>query len=491
MKKRVLILTVAVLILLAAIPFAAAAENKLGKKIEGFEVTAKELKNGVVTLREDSEAGDPYVLFIDSDKDWKATLENTKLVKFSDQMLVGSMRVPAEVKNEKEASGEANTPSYLTLEIAAVPAPGQTLTQKLTFTVGEETSEYEIRMTAPAPKFELKCTGLSGSKIVFDKSAEKGEELVVLIESDLAWSAELEDASFVRFSVPTGFVGGLFASIESDTRASGSEQSAMVYAIKLDTPAAKGTTSSVKMSIRVGNEIKIYTISQTKPDDPATPTPTVKPTEAPDPVLKVKNDHISGKTMTLDEDASAGDSYTLIISADTDWKAELADSKFVVLEKGVDDKYKSATVKDTRNASGAAGKTLALSVTLLDPPEAGESKSTKLTFHIGSKTVTYKIRMNEPEATPEPTEEPTPEPTATPEPTPEPTAEPTAEPTEEPTAKPTDTPEPVLTAEPTEAPVQPGPSAQTFPLWAVIIGGAIVLAGCIIGMVLLVVRRRK
>ena len=81
MKKRVLILTVAVLILLAAIPFAAAAENKLGKKIEGFEVTAKELKNGVVTLREDSEAGDPYVLFIDSDKDWKATLENTKLVK--------------------------------------------------------------------------------------------------------------------------------------------------------------------------------------------------------------------------------------------------------------------------------------------------------------------------------------------------------------------------------------------------------------------------
>ena len=169
--KKGWIMAVAALLLLAAIPFAGTTALADATKIDGFDVKGDDLKDGVLKLKESAAVDDLYLLTVDSTQDWKAELESDKFVQFSEEMLVGSRLVPATVNNTKEASGLANESTYLTIRVESVPKAGKTSTEKLTFTVGEETTTYEIRLTAPAPKFELKCSALDGSTISFHSSA--------------------------------------------------------------------------------------------------------------------------------------------------------------------------------------------------------------------------------------------------------------------------------------------------------------------------------
>ncbi len=278
----------------------------------------------------------------------------------------------------KNVSWSTSDPAVVTVSDGRlIPRAAGKATITVTTDDGEHTATCEVTVKAANNNsFSVVHDALSGTTLILSEHAGVGDSSTLEITSDKDWTAILSGSSFVKLTEAEEET----AVVADETTASGTGNRTQRLKIVIVKVPDDGKTSEETLAFTVGDETKIYTIRQTKPE---------VETE-----FIVSHDALSGTTLTLSEDAGVGDYSTLQITSNKDWTAKLSSSSFVKFVKAGDN---TASVNSETTASGAAGQTLALRVAIVKLPLEGKTSTATLTFTVGGETKEYTIEQTKPE----------------------------------------------------------------------------------------------
>lgn len=119
--------------------------------------------------------------------------------------------------------------------------------------------------------FSMTHSQLSGNTLTLSSAATAGDFSTLSVTSNTSWTATLSDNNFVKF-VATDADSATIHNAASASGAAGETLKLRIQIVK--TPNA-GSTSSATMTVRVGGEIKAYTITQTIPGTSSEAAPTI------------------------------------------------------------------------------------------------------------------------------------------------------------------------------------------------------------------------
>ena len=119
--------------------------------------------------------------------------------------------------------------------------------------------------------FSMTHSQLSGNTLTLSSAATAGDFSTLSVTSNTSWTATLSDNNFVKF-VATDADSATIHNAASASGAAGETLKLRIQIVK--TPNA-GSTSSATLTVRVGGEIKAYTITQTIPGTSSEAAPTL------------------------------------------------------------------------------------------------------------------------------------------------------------------------------------------------------------------------